>query len=342
MIAYITEQGAKIRREGERLLICGQSEQKILFCRHLEQLLIFGNIHLTGPARSLLLAKKIDTVFLSSQGSYRGRLISSEGENVFLRKRQYDLLDDHNFKLNVARAIVAAKLHNQTVMLERLKREQNLPQLESGVNELKLLSKEAKQAASVESLRGIEGAGAAIYFHNFAQAFHEDWGFSHRNRRPPADPVNVVLSLVYTLLVDRCHTACRLAGLDPYPANLHALEYGRKSLPLDLVEEFRAIFGDALTLSLFNKHSLKKEDFETKPQTAQSEANPEKETKYKLILREQAFRKVLGAFARKMETEFHNIHTNKKMTYAMAVNEQAMEYRKTVEGQGKYCPLLWH
>lgn len=342
MIAYITEQGAKIRREGERFLICGKDEQKVIFSHKLEQLVVFGNIHLTASARSLLLAKKIDTVFLSGQGSYRGRLISGEGENVFLRKRQYDLLDDSHFRLDVARAIVSAKLHNQTVMLERLKREQHLQQIESAVNELKSLGREANQAASVESLRGIEGRGATVYFHNFALAFHEDWGFSHRNRRPPADPVNVVLSLIYTLLADRCHTACRLAGLDPYPANLHTLEYGRQSLPLDLVEEFRSVFGDALTLSLFNKRSLKKEDFEMQPRLAQSDANSEDVIPHKLKLRTEAFRKVLGAFAGKMETEFHNKHADKKMTYAMAVNHQAMEYRRAVEGRVSYAPFLWH
>lgn len=338
MIAYIIEQGAKIRREGERLIVCGKGEPRTLFCRHLEQLLLFGNIHLTAPARSLLLARKIDTVFLSSHGQYRGRMISVEGENVFLRKRQYDLLNDGQFQLDTARAIVAAKLHNQTVMLERLKREQHLPQIETGIDELKSLSREAKNADTIPGLRGIEGVGAAAYFSHFAHAFHEDWGFCHRIRRPPTDPVNVVLSLIYTLLVDRCHTACRLAGLDPYPANLHTLEYGRQSLPLDLVEEFRPIFGDALTLALFNKHSLKKDDFETQPQNE----SPEDSITHKLILREDAFRKVLAAFAKKMETRFHHSQENKELTYASAVNNQALEYRKAVESKSRYAPLLWH
>ena len=266
MIVYVCEQGAKIRRQDERLIVSLGDNSRTLFPGHITQLLLFGHIHLTAQARSLLIEKKIDTVFLSLSGNYKGRLITVEGENIFLRKRQYQLLDDEGFKLKIARQIVTAKLHNQTIMLSRLRREHNLHNAEQGINELKMLAREAEDAKNLDSLRGIEGSGASAYFHYFTQAFHQDWGFTHRNRRPPADPVNAVLSLVYTLLVNRCHTACRLAGLDPYPANLHALECGRQSLPLDLVEEFRSIPGDALTLSLFNKHILKNDDFEIKPE----------------------------------------------------------------------------
>ncbi len=345
MIAYICEQGAKIRREGERLIVRGQGEPQTLFSNRLEQLLLFGNVHLTAQARSLLIAKKIDTVFLSAFGSYRGRLVCTESKNVFLRKRQYSLLDDGAFQLAVAREIARAKLHNQAAMLGRLKREHNIAEAALGVNELKALAHEAEEAKSLDSLRGVEGSAAAVYFHYFAFAFHQDWGFSRRTRRPPTDPVNVVLSLVYTLLVDRCHTACRLAGLDPYPANLHSLEYGRQSLPLDLVEEFRAIVGDSLTLALFNMRMLKKDDFETP--AVMNEADPHvaehKAASRPIILRNEAFKKVLAAFARKMETEFQHPHAGRKMTYSEAVNWQAKEYRRVVEGKvDNYIPLLWH
>lgn len=341
MIAYICEQGARIRREGERLVVCGKGEDRILFSHKLAQLILFGNIHLTAQARSLLLAKKIDTVFLSASGSYRGRLVVTEEENVFLRKRQYALLDDVVFQLETARTIVSAKLHNQTTMLGRLKREHQIADAAHGVEELKTLAAEARKATSIESLRGIEGSGAAAYFRYFALAFHEDWGFRQRARRPPTDPVNVILSLVYTLLVDRCHTACRLASLDPFPASLHALEYGRHSLPLDLVEEFRAIPGDALTLSIFNSRSLRLEDFERAQDGDAGETGEASEAKG-LILRNDAFKKVLAAFAKKMETTFHHPYAQQEMSYTEAVNWQAREYRRAVEGETeKYSPILW-
>lgn len=344
MIAYICEQGAKIRREGERLIVCAAGQERVLFSHTLEQVLLFGNVHLTAQARSLLLAKKIDVVFLSASGSYRGRLANVESENVFLRKRQYDLLDDEEFQLGVAREIVAAKLHNQATMLGRLKREHHVAGAARGVDELKTLIEEVKGARTLDSLRGMEGSGAAAYFSCFALAFHQDWGFSRRVRRPPTDPVNVILSLVYTLLVDRCHTACRLAGLDPFPGNLHVLEYGRHSLALDLVEEFRAIFGDALTLSLFNMRMLKQEDFEHNAESVEDEGQTGQEASSRaMTLRKDAFRKVLAAFAKKMETEFHHPHAGAHMSYARAVNWQAREYRRAVEGAAdRYMPVLWH
>lgn len=345
MIAYICEQGAKIRREGERLIVCGREKERTLFSHRLTQLQLFGNIHLTAQARSLLLAKKIDTVFLSASGSYRGRLFVEEGENVFLRKKQYDLLADADFQLSIAKEIVIAKLHNQAAMLGRIKREHKVSEAAIGVEELKIHIKSAHKEKSIDSLRGVEGSGAAIYFRHFANAFHRELGFSKRTRRPPTDPVNVILSLIYTLLVERCHTACRLAGLDPYPANLHTLEYGRKSLPLDLVEEFRTILGDTLVLSLFNMRMLGNEDFEMPHgETENEERNETPQSVVKpLILKSEPLKKVLAAFSKKMETRFHHPHAYKEMTYTEAVNWQAREYRRVVEGErDKYMPLVWH
>lgn len=346
MIAHICEQGTKIRREGERLLVCNGQGTKILFSHQLKQVVLYGHVHLTAQARSLLLAKKIDTIFLTAQGAYRGRLVVNEGENVFLRKKQYDLQNDAEFQLRIAKAIVGAKLHNQTSMLGRLKREHHIDAAVHGVDELKRLTQESRSVSDLNSLRGVEGSGAAVYFHHFAHAFHRDWGFSRRVRRPPTDPVNAALSLIYTLLVDRCHTACRIVGLDPFPGNLHALEYGRHSLPLDLVEEFRAIFADSLTLSLFNTRMLKAEDFEPMANADTEDADADEHTGSApkgIFLKKDALKKVLEAFTKKMKAEFHHPHADKEMTYADAVNWQAREYRRVVEGEtDSYQPLLWH
>lgn len=343
MVVYITEQGAKIRREGERLIVCSGDNERILLAREVRRLLLFGNIHLTAQARSLLFAKKIDTVFLSAAGSFRGRLSGEIGENVFLRKRQYELLNDAEFQLAMAREIVRAKLRNQATMLGRIKREHNVPEAADGVEELKEHENRTRTAENTASLRGVEGAGAAAYFRYFARAFHRDHGFSGRVRRPPTDPVNAVLSLVYTLLVDRCHAACRLHGLDPFPGALHALEYGRKSLPLDLVEEFRAVIGDSLVLSLFNARVLHNDDFETAASGFDEEENFPAAEKSGLVLKKEALKKVLAAFARKMNVRFRHSRAGAEMTYSEAVDYQAGEYRRAVEGAVPvYTPLIWH
>lgn len=335
MIVYIREQGAKIRREGERLIVGAKSGERVLFAHQLEQLILFGNVHMTAQARSLLLAKKIDTVFLSSAGSYRGRLGGGEGENVFLRKRQFELLSDAAFQLKTARAIVIAKLRNQAATLARLKREHGIEDADKGVDELRRLEIEAREAPGVDILRGLEGSGAVAYFKYYGRAFHQDWGFEKRVRRPPTDPVNVVLSFVYTMLADRCHSACRLAGLDPYPAHLHTLEYGRMSLPLDLMEEFRAIFADAIALSLFNRRILKKEDFERK--SGEDGQTPP------INLLKSGIEKIIDAFAKKLAAEFRHPQTGERTTYERVIHAQGKAYRDAIEEKvERYEPFIWN
>lgn len=262
MIACITAQGAYIHKKGHRLLVCAADETHTLFVDELEQVLLFGNIQLSPQARYLLLKERIDTVFLRTDGRYMGRLESEESANVFLRKKQFLLNDDAGFCLGVARDIVHAKLMNQASLLARVKRERHAPEAGQAARELRALAREALNSADLQSARGIEGAGAALYFRHLPLAFHKDWKFTRRTRRPPTDPVNVVLSFLYTLLTSRCHAACRILGLDPFPGCLHDLEYGRHSLPLDLVEEFRALVADSLTIALFNMNVLHEDDFE--------------------------------------------------------------------------------
>jgi CRISPR-associated protein Cas1 len=118
-----------------------------------------------------------------------------------------------------------------------------------------------ERADNVDSIRGYEGRASALYFEAFGTGFIENQGFTRRVRRPPTDPVNSILSLLYTFLMNRVYAAVRVAALDPYPGFLHAIDYGRYSLVLDLMEEFRSIIADTLTLSLFNLKILQKDDF---------------------------------------------------------------------------------
>lgn len=287
MIAYICEQGAKVSREGRRLIVTTPKMKHTLFAERLEQLLLFGNVQLTPPAVFLLLREGIDTVFLRRDGRYMGRLLSQESRNVFLRKKQFALAEDRDFCTRTARRIVQGKLLNQATLLARVKRSRNQPAAGTAARELRQLAARAEEAPSVESLRGLEGSGAALYFRHFSLAFNKDWGFTRRVRRPPTAPVNAVLSLLYTLLINRCCAAVQLAGLDPYPACLHEAAYGRQSLPLDLVEEFRAMLADALTISLFNMNMLHGDDFETPvPESASESAEEEREDAMTAVLRD--------------------------------------------------------
>ena len=262
MVIYVKTQGARIVKEGKHLLVKKEGTiYHTLFTYKLDQVVIFGSVEITHRALVQLMRHGIDTVFLTSNGRYVGRIALPETKNVFLHKRQYSLLDDPVFGLKFARSIVAGKLANMATILMRIKRSKKdflAGQKAQGIQDL--LDK-VETADNVDSVRGYEGRGSALYFEGFARGFVQDMGFRHRVRRPPTDPVNSVLSLLYTFLMNRVYAAVRIAALDPYPGFLHSLDYGRYSLALDLMEEFRPIIVDTLTLSLFNLKILQLEDF---------------------------------------------------------------------------------
>ncbi len=262
MVVYVRTQGARIIKEGRHLLVKkGDATCNTLFTYKLRQLVLFGNVEITHRALAQIMHHEIDTVFLSRSGRYLGRIASPESRNVFLHKRQYRLLDDPGFALGLAKAIVAGKLANMATLLMRIRRGRNAEMAGRKAREIQALALPLDRAESVDSVRGYEGRGSALYFEALPCGFIDRWGFTRRIRRPPTDPVNSILSLLYTFLMNRVYAAVRVAGLDPYPGFLHSIDYGRYSLVLDLMEEFRTIIADTLALSLFNLKILKGGDF---------------------------------------------------------------------------------
>ena len=164
MIACICEQGARISREGRRLIVTTPEVTRTIFVERLEQLLLFGNVQLTPPALFLLLREDVDTVFLRRDGRYMGRLSCREPANVFLRKRQFALADDSAFCTRAARRMVQGKLLNQATVLARIRRSRGQEAAGEGAYELRRLARKAEDATNVDSLRGLEGSGAACYF----------------------------------------------------------------------------------------------------------------------------------------------------------------------------------
>jgi len=263
MIVYVTQQGAEIVREGRHLLVRkGETTFHTLFIHKLEQLVICGRVHLTVPALQLLFAEQIDTVFLRRDGRFIGRLAMAESKNAFLRMRQFALSGDADFCVRQAKAVLTGKLSNMQTLLQRISRSRKQCNVASSLSGVQQSLANIGNAEDLKRLRGLEGAAAAAYFSGLRLGLDDDFGFTRRIRRPPTDPVNAVLSLLYTCLINRIYAAVRLSGLDPQPGVLHSLDYGRHALPLDLVEEFRAPLADALMLALFNLKVLQQKDFE--------------------------------------------------------------------------------
>lgn len=249
-------------KEGRHILVKkGDDTHHTLFTYKLKQIVLFGNVEITHRALAQIMRYGIDTVFLTQKGRYLGRIASAESRNVFLHKRQYALLDAPAFGLQMARSIVAGKMTNMATLLMRIRRSRGADIAGKKARDIQDLTPLLEKAENINSVRGYEGRASALYFEAFASGFIEKQGFTRRIRRPPTDPVNSVLSLLYTFLMNRVYAAVRVAGLDPYPGFLHSIDYGRYSLVLDLMEEFRTIIADTLTLSLFNLKILQKDDF---------------------------------------------------------------------------------
>ncbi len=264
MILYVTDQGAGVYRRGERLQV--RRRKQVLAEVHvhdLEQVVLMGQIALSAPAMSTLLEEGVDTVFLSINGRYRGRLVGPARRNIVLRQQQFKRYEDEPFRLCVAQAVVEGKLRNMRTLLMRLARRRSVD-VGAVAHRLRRAIQQVGQAANAESLRGIEGAGTAAYFGALGAFFPEDFAFKGRNRRPPRDPVNALLSFGYALLGNSVEGAIYMVGLDPYLGFLHVVDYGRPSLALDLMEEFRPVLVDALVLDLVNHNRVQRADFEAR------------------------------------------------------------------------------
>jgi CRISPR-associated protein Cas1 len=261
------EQNATVSKEGGRLLIKkeGAVSQTIHLFK-LEQVVLFGNIFLTPAVIRHLLKEGIDTAFMTRRGRYLGRLQSALGKNIILRREQFRKIEDTDFCLKTAKSMVKGKLANLRAVLMRLNRTRENIDLDNHILSLRNLTGKIDEVETLESLRGYEGRGTAVYFEGFSKGFlAEGFEFPGRVRRPPTDPVNALLSLGYTLLLNQVIAAVSLVGFDPYFGTLHSMDYGRPSLALDLMEEWRPTIVDTLVLSVFNLKALIPSDFEERP-----------------------------------------------------------------------------
>jgi len=346
-VAYLIEQGSILSKEGQRLLV--KKQGTLLHTIHgfkLEQVVIFGNVSLTPVVISFLLKNGIDTAFMTSRGKYLGRLQSPEGKNILLRQVQYRRLQEEPFILETARAIVKGKLANQRGVLLRINRTRTGINLEEMIYGIKKLMEKADEAASLETLRGYEGKGSALFFKGFSAGFiDEGITFTERIRRPPTDPVNCLLSLGYTLLFNCFLATLSMAGLDPYLGSLHAVDYGRPSLALDLMEEWRPVIVDTLVLSVFNLKAVTEDDFTTRvveddDAVPLTEVEDPPSPRKALYLTDSGLRKFLTQYERKMSQTITYPPTGQEISYRDCIREQARHFVRYLKGEERqYTPV---
>ncbi len=244
---YLTEQGAVLRKTGDRLIV--EKEGEVLLevpCLKLDAVLVFGNVQFTTQAAVEMLDHGIELALLSTSGRLRGQLTPPKAKNVVLRIAQYDLHRSGELCLGLAREIVQAKIANSAAVLRRY-RENHPEVLElAEIADLEAAGARAAEAESLESLLGLEGTAAARYFGLLGRLVPAELGFAGRNRRPPRDPLNALLSFGYVLVGNELQSLLDGMGYDPSIGFYHQVDYGRPSLALDLLEELPGAVGGPL------------------------------------------------------------------------------------------------
>jgi CRISPR-associated protein Cas1 len=260
---YVVEQGSFLAKSGDTLKIVKKGTVlDTVPAKDLKKLVLTGYVSLTGPVLDYLIKNRVETIFLTPTGRFRARLMIDEHKHVALRKAQYEGLSAPDTGLEVMKIIVKGKVENMAAFLLRRGRDYSEPKLRAAAAALTSLLTSLKTTRDKSVVRGIEGAGSRIYFSVFPLLIRNDtFFFNGRNRRPPKDPVNALLSFVYTLLTNEVISAIKTCGLDPYLGSLHEISYGRPSLACDLVEEYRTPVGDRFVLQLLNRKMIKPEDF---------------------------------------------------------------------------------
>jgi len=260
---YLTEQGAMLRKAGDRFLVEKDDEVLLDLPYHkLETVLLFGNIQVTTQALAELLEKGVNLSLFSRQGQYRGSLASPRGRNIELRLAQFDCYRDGGRALETARSIVSAKIANGLAVLARY-REKNpvTAEFEARRASVEAALTACASAPTVAALDGVEGSAAREYFGLLMEFNRSEMKWPGRQKHPATDPLNALLSLAYTLLMHELTALAEGAGLDPYLGFLHQVDYGRPSLALDLMEAFRHPVADRLVLTLVNRGMLGSDDF---------------------------------------------------------------------------------
>ncbi len=299
----VQSQRARISKEGETLKVADeeQGETKVRL-NDVSDVALFGNVSITTPALVTLMDREIPVAFHSHGGWFRGIAHGVGHRNVEVRTAQYRRSFDAGYCLGFARHLVAAKIVNQRTILRRNWRGDRDAR-KAALNRLNAARRSTARATSVSALLGLEGDSAATYFRAFSDLLAPPgaakspdsaeklapFRFDARNRRPPTDPVNAMLSLAYAMLTRHLTVALATVGLDPYRGFFHAPRYGKPALALDIMEPFRSIIADSVVLSAVNTGEVSASDFVTAP-TGTS-------------LKPAGRRRFVGAFERRLSQE---------------------------------------
>ena len=334
---FVTTQGSYVHLDHETLRVEIEGETRLRVpVHHLGAVVCFGRVNVSTAAMTRCAEDQRDLVFLSRSGRFRAKVIGPTSGNVLLRLAQYQASQEQDRSVPIARNIVAAKIQNARLLLMREAR-----QTDDVETEECLRGAAADMAASIEALpkateldtvRGNEGRAAAVYFSVFSRLIRSPHGaftFDGRNRRPPRDPVNALLSFLYSLVRVECQAACEGVGLDPQVGFLHSVRPGRPSLALDILEELRAPVADRLALTLIKRRQLAPKHFLEAAGGGVS-------------LNEEGRKTVLAAYQKRKADEVRHPAIRSKTPIGLLPHLQARLLARHLRGDLEHYPAYLH
>ena len=330
---YIQTQGTYLRQEGETVV--AERERTVVAripIHTLSGIVCFGNVLCSPFLLGLCGERGVYVSFLSEHGRFLARVEGPVSGNVLLRVAQMKAAQDPHHARDLAMSFVAGKILNaRTVLQRRLRDHGDDPDCSQAVTGLAALAQQLRIAETTDEVRGVEGEAASRYFEVFNSllvAQKAEFSIANRNRRPPRDPMNALLSFLYTLLAHDCTGALESVGLDPQIGFLHALRPGRDSLALDLMEEFRAPLADRMALSLVNLQQLGPRDFKTSESGA-------------VEMAEDARKTVLTAWQKKKQEAIFHPFLGEKVEIGLLPYAQSLLLARHLRGDlDAYPPFL--
>ena len=318
---YVREQGTVVRKQGERLLVTKEHTVVGEVPMHdLEQLVVMGNIQLTQPATAMLLRTGMGVTFTTMRGTVLGSLQPPTSPHSDLRVKQLQVMSSETANLALARQMVTGKLTNQRALLVNARAAH--ANVERGIQGIAESLRGAQTADNAESLRGFEGRAGAWYWPAFKVLLKNDYGFSARVYHPSPDPVNALLSFVYAFLQRDVNTMVQIVGLDPHLGFFHTIQYGRPSLVLDMMEEFRPLVCDPLVLNLLNLGIIQGRDF-------QKTNNAERP----LVLTEPAVKRVIEKYEERVTSKVQYPLTNEVTSWRRVFELQTRQMARVIKGE---------
>jgi len=334
---YINNPDRYLSLDGENVVISQDGEEIGRVPLHnIERILTFGHAGASPALMGKCAQEGIDLVFMRRNGRFLARVEGECRGNVLLRRQQYRYADDKEKSLDIAKNIISAKLFNSRWVLDRTVRDHGA-RIDIGLfgRKCEFLNnsiKQARTAADMDALRGIEGEAASVYFSVFDDMIlqqKEDFRFRTRNKRPALDNVNALLSFTYSMATAMCTSALESVGLDPYVGFMHTDRPGRRSLALDLVEEFRSVLCDRFALTIINKRLINKDDFIKREDGA-------------VMLTENGRREFFSAWQKRKYEELKHPFIEEKVEWGMLPYVQAMLLARYIRGDlDCYPPFMW-